>query len=102
MFLRISSLTLLLLATTSGLSAQTLVLEPAQQTIVREYVIAHPVQPVVPPAGFQVVVGEVLPDVVEITPLDAPDLGASYSYVVIGQQTVLVEPGTRKIVQIIE
>lgn len=102
MFLRISSLALLLLASTSGLSAQTLVLEPAQQTIVREFVIAHPVQPVVPPSGFQVVVGEVLPDVIEITPLDAPDLGASYSYVIVDNRTVLVDPGTRKIVQIIE
>ncbi|MCX8572045.1 MULTISPECIES: DUF1236 domain-containing protein [Hyphomicrobiales] len=102
MMLRLSSTALLLALTTSGLYAQTLVLEPAQQTIVREYVIAHPVQPVQPPPDFQIAVGAVIPDVVEITPLDAPDLGASYSYVVIDNQTVLVDPGTRKIVQIIQ
>ncbi|MGF7005400.1 hypothetical protein [Aminobacter sp. BE322] len=37
---------------------------------------------------------------IEITPPDASDLGASYSYV--DNRTVLVDPGTRKIVQIIE
>lgn len=102
MFVRSSSLALLLLASTSAAFAQTIVLQPQQQTVVREYIIAHPVDPIAPPPDFQVSVGEVIPDIVEITPLDAPDLGASYSYVVIGDQTLLVEPGTRRIVQVIE
>ncbi|WP_395447904.1 DUF1236 domain-containing protein [Aminobacter sp. UC22_36] len=102
MIRRLSAAAILVAMTGSGLYAETIVLEPEQQTIVREYVIAHPVTPVQPPPDFQVVVGAVVPDIVEITPLDAPDLGATYSYVVIDQQTVLVDPGTRKIVQIIQ
>lgn len=102
MFIRRSSLALLFVASTSAAFAQTVVLQPQQQTIVREYIIAHPVDPIAPPADFQVTVGEVIPDVVEITPLDAPDLGTTYSYVVIGDQTLLVEPGTRRIIQVIE
>lgn len=102
MFIRRSSLALLFAMSASAAFAQTVILQPQQQTIVREYIIAHPIEPIAPPPDFQVTVGEVLPDIVEITPLDAPDLGATYSYVVIDGQTLLVDPGTRRIVQVVE
>lgn len=102
MFARSSCVAAILLASVAGAAAQTLILEPQQQTIVREYIIAHPVEPVAPPPDFDIVVGAALPEVVEIQPLDVPDLGTTYSYVVIDNRTLLVDPGTRKIVQVIE
>jgi len=42
------------------------------------------------------------PDTVEVHALDVPKVKTKYDYVVIGKQTVLVEPKTRKIIQVIE
>jgi hypothetical protein len=46
-------------------------------------------------------VGTVVPDTVEIHQLAVPDLQVQYDYMVVNGQTVLVDPQTRKIVQII-
>lgn len=47
-------------------------------------------------------VGTVLPDTVELYAAEVPDIDTKYSHVMIGDQTVLVDPGTRKIVHIMK
>ncbi|ESR26062.1 DUF1236 domain-containing protein [Lutibaculum baratangense] len=82
--------------------AQTVVIQPEQETVIREYVTTHQVQPIEPPADVQIEVGATLPDTVEVYPVEAQDLDRDYSYVVVGQRTVLVEPETRRVIHIIE
>lgn len=91
----------LLLTGAGAAMAQDVVIAPEQETVIREYVVKHRVQPVAPPPGVEVTVGTTLPDTVEIQTLDVPDMTTKYSYVVLDGRTVLVEPGTRKIVHIL-
>ena len=91
---------LLFLASGGVADAQTVVIAPEQETLIREYIVKEKVQPVEVPADVQITVGSVLPEVVELRPLNVPDV--QYRYVVVGNQTVLVEPDTRKIVHIME
>ena len=67
----------------------------------REYVIRQQVPKFTVPD--RIAVGSVLPDA-GITYYDVPQTYASttYRYTVVNGQTVLVEPGTRKIVQVID
>jgi hypothetical protein len=83
-------------------AADSLVLTPEESTTVHEYITTQQVTPVEPPSGFSVSVGATLPDTVEVHTLDTPKIKQKYDYVVIGKQTVLVEPGTRKIIQVID
>ena len=82
--------------------AQTVVIAPEQQTVIREYVTTHQVAPVELPSDFEVTVGATLPDTVEVHALDVPDLDTKYSYVVVDGRTVVVQPDTRTVVQIID
>ncbi|WP_245415836.1 MULTISPECIES: DUF1236 domain-containing protein [Mesorhizobium] len=66
--------------------------------VIREYVIAHPVEPIEAIDG--VAVGQRLPPEVTLAPIEAPDM--TYGYVVMGDHTLIVDPETREIVQIIE
>ncbi len=83
-------------------AAQTVIIEPQQETVIREYVTTHQVQPVDPGVDFEITVGSVVPETVEVYQLEAPELETRYEYVVVDNRTVLVEPGTRRIVHIIE
>ena len=91
---------LLLLGGAGLAAAQDVVIAPEQETVIREYVTTHKVDPVELPADVQVTVGSTLPDTVELHTLDVPDV--KYSYVVVDGKTVLVEPDTRKIVHVIQ
>jgi hypothetical protein len=82
--------------------AQTIILEPEEEVIVREYVVKQPRGDVVLPEDFDIVIGAELPDTVTVTPLDAPGFTKEYEYIVINGQTVLVEPGTRRIVKVLD
>ena len=69
---------------------------------VRTYVVKQKPASVVAPSGFTVTTGAVLPQTVQVQSFPA-DVGVTnYQYVVIGGQTVLVEPGTRRIVEVIQ
>lgn len=92
----------LALATTGTAFAQTVILQPEEEVIVREYVVKQPRSEVVLPDDYDIVVGAELPDTVTVTPLDAPGFEREYEYVVVDGQTVLVEPGTRRIVKVLE
>ena len=92
----------LLLGGAGFAAADTVVITPEEQTVIRDYVVTQKVQPIDPPSGVQITVGSTLPDTVEVHALDVPKLKTKYDYVVVGKQTVLVEPQTRKIVQVID
>src|SRR5690606_9025041 len=63
--LKISMVSALMAAATgSAAYAQTIVLEPEDEIIVREYVLTQPRRHVVIPEGYEVVIGERLPDTI--------------------------------------
>jgi hypothetical protein len=79
-------------------SADTIVIKPEQETLIREYVKKEPIASINLP-GVELNIGSTLPDTVELHALDVPDV--KYQYVVVDGRTVLVEPETRKIVHVI-
>jgi len=91
----------LLLSGAAYAQQTTVVISPEQETVIREYVVQHQVEPIQPPADLTLEVGATLPETIELHPLEAPDLDVDYQYVVVDGRTVLVDPGTRKVVHII-
>ncbi|UCI06415.1 DUF1236 domain-containing protein [Mesorhizobium sp. B1-1-8] len=87
----------LLLAGVGAAAAQDVVIQPEQETVIREYVQKQPLASVKVP-GVQLSIGSVLPDTVELH--EVPNV--KYRYVVVDNQTVIVDPGTRKIVKILQ
>ena len=76
-------------------------LSPTETTRVREYVVAQP-RPSVRVAG-PVVVGQPLPTRVRLYPVPASvGLATPYSYTVVNNRTVLVDPQTREVIEIIQ
>lgn len=82
-------------------SVSTTMVTTEQQAKVKAFVMKEKMKSVAAPAGFTVAAGATLPAAVEVKTFPA-DVGVKHSYTVIGDRTVLVEPGTRKIVQIIQ
>lgn len=75
---------------------------PEQRTKIREYVVKQKRESVEAPSGFTVTTGATVPQSVELYSF-GPEVGVSqYRYTVIGDRTVLVDPGTRRVVQVIE
>lgn len=72
-----------------------------QQAKIKAFVTKEKVKSVAAPAGFTVATGATLPAAVEVRSFPA-DVGVKHSFAVVGDRTVLVEPGTRKIVQVIQ
>jgi hypothetical protein len=87
----------------AGIGAATaedvVVIAPEQQTVIREYVHKQHLASV-SLLGVELNVGSALPDTVELHAIDVPDV--KYKYVVVGDHAVLVDPTTRRIVQVIE
>jgi hypothetical protein len=90
---------LVLLAGVGVATADQVIVTPEQQTVVREYVQRHPLASI-SLLGVELNVGSTLPDTVELHPIEVPDV--EYRYVVVDDRTVLVDPGTRRIVQVID
>jgi hypothetical protein len=91
----------ILLAGTAFAVAQTVVVTPEQETVVREYVKTNPVV-VERPSNFELVVGAIVPDILKPGELAENTLDQKYQYVVMDGRTVLIEPETRKVVHIID
>jgi hypothetical protein len=86
----------LLLAGVSAAAAQdVVVIQPEQDTVIREYVKKKPMASV-SLLGVELNIGTALPDTVEL--YEVPDV--QYRYVVVDGRTVLVDPSTRKIVKV--
>ncbi|MBN9071735.1 MAG: DUF1236 domain-containing protein [Rhizobiales bacterium] len=92
-----------LLMMSAGIAAaDTVVVSPEDETIIREYVVKNPVDPIELPSDYQVVVGSELPDSVTLTRIESSDLKRHYEYVRYGDQILLIDPDTRRIVDILE
>ena len=93
-----SALAGMLLISGAGVAAaDTVIFKPEQETVVREYVQKNPIASIKLP-GVELNIGTALPETVEVHKMEVPDV--KYDYVVIDNKTVLVEPGTRKIVHV--
>ena len=78
----------------------TTTIQPAEEAEMREYVVREHRPVVAPPPGFTVTTGAVVPEAVELHNFPA-ERHWGYEYTTIGGQTVLVEPGTRRVVHIL-
>ena len=87
----------LLLAGIGAAAAQDVIIQPEQETVIREYVHKQPLASVEVP-GVELNVGTALPDTVELH--EVPNV--QYRYVVVDNRTVIVDPGTRKIVRVLD
>lgn len=79
--------------------AQDVIINPEQETVIREYVRKQPLASIALP-GVELNIGSTMPDTVELYPLEVPDV--KYSYVIVDGQTVLVEPETRRVIRVIQ
>ncbi|RWM06973.1 DUF1236 domain-containing protein [Mesorhizobium sp.] len=87
----------LLLAGIGAAAADTVVIQPEQETVIKEYVKKKPLASVKLP-GVELNIGTALPDTVELH--EVPNV--KYRYTVIDNQTVIVDPDTRKVIKIIQ
>lgn len=85
----------LLLAGVGIARAEDIIIQPEQDTVIREYVKKQPLASVKVP-GVELNIGTALPDTVELR--EVPNV--KYRYVVIDNRTVLVDPSTHKIIKI--
>ncbi|WP_027052305.1 DUF1236 domain-containing protein [Mesorhizobium erdmanii] len=76
--------------------ADTIVVQPEQETVVREYVKKQPLASV-NLLGVELKLGSSVPDKVELR--EVPNV--KYRVAVINDQTVLVDPETRQIVEVL-
>lgn len=90
---------LLLLAGAGVAAAQTVVIAPEQETVIREYVKTKPLASIDLP-GVELNIGSTVPDTVEIHRIEAPDV--AYSYTVVGNRTYVIDSGSRKIVKVLD
>jgi hypothetical protein len=85
--------------------AQTVVIEPQQRTVIRNYVVKERVRPI--EMRERVIVGATIPAEIELTPVpetiyaEVPSL-QPYRYFVWDNRFVLVEPSSRRVIQIVE
>ncbi len=91
----------ILLAGTAVATAQTVVVTPEQEVVVREYVKTNPVV-VERPSNFELIVGAIIPDVFKPGELAENTLPTRYQYVVVDGRTALIDPSSRKIVYIMD
>ncbi|MER8423249.1 DUF1236 domain-containing protein [Mesorhizobium sp. M1403] len=85
----------LLLAGVGAAASQDVIIEPQQETVIKEYVKKQPLASVKIP-GVELNIGSPLPDTVELH--EVPNV--KYRYVVVDNRTVLVDPSTRKIIKV--
>ncbi len=100
----LSAITALALFTSAEAMAQAVAVEigPDQRTRIREYVVTQRVRPVTIPD--RVVIGATLPGDVELVAVPS-EWGPSFSryrYIYTNNQVVLVEPSSRRVIQVID
>ena len=87
---------------TSQVMAQTVIVAPEQRTAIKEYIVKEKVRPY--KLQSRVTVGATLPADVELAPVPetwGPSF-RSYRYVYTGDDIMLVEPSSRRVVEIID
>ena len=88
-------------STTETTTTTTTKFEPAWRTEIKEYVTKEKRAAVPPPPGFSVSVGSPLPPAVELHSFPPTAPYAKYRYSVIGNETVVIDPTDRKVVEVI-
>jgi Protein of unknown function (DUF1236) len=88
-------------STTSSTTTTTTTISPAWRGEIKEYVVKEKRANIPPPAGYSVTVGAPLPPAVELYSFPTSAPYAKYRYSVIGNETVLVDPTDRKVVEVI-
>ncbi len=88
-----------LAATMTFAAAQDVIITPEQDVVVREYVKKKPLASIALP-GVELNIGSTVPEEVELYAVEVPDV--QYQYVVVDNRAYLVEPGTRRVVRILE
>jgi hypothetical protein len=83
-------------------SADSVITTKEQAPQVQQYIVKQHVEAVSPPGDFDVQIGTLVPDTIEIRQLEVPSLPRKYDYMVVNGQTVIVDPDTRKIVQVLQ
>jgi hypothetical protein len=89
-------------APTVGAGHATVQIEPESRTRIRSYVTEHKIRPI--QSQERVVVGSTVPREVELEAVPAewgPSL-TRYRYVYSGERVMLVDPGTRTVIQEVE
>jgi len=86
---------------TTSTTTTTTTISPAWRGEIKEYVVKEKRAPVPPPPGYSVTVGAPLPPTAELYSFPATAPYAKYRYSVIGNETVLVDPADRKVVEVI-
>ena len=74
---------------------------PAWTGEIREYVVKEKRAHIPPPPGWHVAVGAPVPPAVELYSFPPSAPYAKYRYSVIGDDTVVVDPGDRKVIEVI-
>ncbi len=85
-----------------ALAQSVITIEPEQRARIRDYVVHEHVRPVT--VEEHVTVGATLPDDIELAPVPqawGPSV-TRYRYVYANDHVVLVDPSTRRVVQIVE
>ena len=82
--------------------AQTVVIAPEQRTVIKEYVVKEKIRP--HRLQSRVTVGATLPADVELAPVPETWGPAfrSYRYIYTGDDVVLVDPGSRRVIEVID
>jgi len=86
---------------TTSTTTTTTTISPAWRGEIKEYVVKEKRAPVPPPPGYSVTIGAPLPPTAELYSFPATAPYAKYRYSVIGNETVLVDPADRKVVEVI-
>src|SRR5881392_1349371 len=97
MHLTAAAAAFLLVAGVGAAAAEDVIIQPEQETVIKEYVHKQPLASVKVP-GVELNVGTALPDTVELH--EVPNV--KYRYTVVDNRTVIVDPSTRKIIKIIQ
>lgn len=88
-------------STTTSTTTTTTKFEPAWRSEIKEYVVKEKRTAVPPPAGYTVSVGTPLPPAVELYSFPTSAPYAKYRYSVVGNETVVVDPSDRRVVEVI-
>jgi len=88
--------------TTGAAPSATVVIEPQYREHIHRYIVEHPVRPI--ETRERIVVGATVPEDVELqaVPTEWGPTVTRYRYVYANDHVVLVEPSTRRVVQIVE
>src|ERR1700704_1633036 len=90
-----------MIGSTTSTATTTTTFQPAWRSEIKEYVTKEKVTRVPPPAGYTAAVGAPLPPTVELRSFPSSAPYAKYRYSVIGDETVVVDPTDRKVVEVI-